>query len=76
MTKKPKIIPFEEAFNKLETIVSKLESGELTLEENIQLFEEGIALTKSCQNQLQAAEEKIKTLVKNSAGEFELEDQE
>ncbi len=74
MTKKAKIIPFEEAFNKLETIVSKLESGELTLEENIQLFEEGIALTKGCQNQLQTAEEKIKTLVKNSTGEFELED--
>ena len=45
MTKEDKQIHFEEAFKRLEIIVGNLESGDLSLEESMKLFEEGIGLT-------------------------------
>ena len=73
MAKKDKQIQFEEAFKRLEDIVTKLESGDLSLEESMTLFEEGITLTKKCKSRLEAAEQKIQLLIKNSDGNLSLE---
>ncbi len=50
---------YEESVIRLEEIVSLLESGELTLEESLKLYEEGTLLTKSCSDILKNAEQKI-----------------
>ena len=57
---------FEDTLKKLELIVEKLESGSIGLDEMLELFEQGIQLTKSCQKELQDAEDKIKTIVKSN----------
>ena len=54
---------FESALNELEDVVTRLEKGELTLEQSLQYFERGVALTRHCQNALQAAEQKVETLL-------------
>ena len=74
MAKKGKQIQFEEAFKRLKDIVTKLESGDLSLEESMTLFEEGITLTKTCKTRLEAAEQKIQLLLKDSDGNLTLED--
>ena len=71
ISKKSDTLDFESSLKKLERVVEKLESGELTLEESVKTFEEGIALSKTCQRQLKAAEQKIETL---SAESGKLED--
>jgi len=55
---------FEAELAELEQLVSKMESGELSLEESLALFERGVALTKNCEATLKAAELKVETLVK------------
>tara|TARA_B100000686_G_scaffold350657_2_gene447217 strand:+ start:849 stop:1067 length:219 start_codon:yes stop_codon:yes gene_type:complete len=62
MTKKD-TANFETSLKKLEQIVAKLEDGEITLEESVKSFEEGIGLVKECQKQLSAAELKVKKLL-------------
>ena len=74
MAKKDKQIQFEEAFKRLDEIVTKLESGDLSLEESMTLFEEGITLTETCKIGLEGAEQKIQLLLKDSDGNFSLED--
>ena len=74
MAKKDKQIHFEEAFKRLDDIVTKLESGDLSLEDSMTLFEEGIILTKTCKSRLEAAEQKIQLLFKDSDGNLALED--
>lgn len=74
MAKKDKQIQFEEAFKRLDEIVTKLESGDLSLEESMTFFEEGITLTKTCKTRLEAAEQKIQLLLKDSDGNLTLED--
>ena len=74
MAKKDKQIQFEEAFKRLDEIVTMLESGDLSLEESMTLFEEGITLTKTCKTRLEAAEQKIQLLLKDSDGNLTLED--
>lgn len=53
---------FEQAFKELESIIAKLESGELSLDESLALFERGQALAKQCSALLDAAELKVKQL--------------
>ena len=65
-------VPFEEAMQKLETIVDAMESGELPLESLMAKFEEGTRLAKICQAKLAQAEVKIQQLEKNAAGELTL----
>ena len=65
---------FESAMEQLETLVSKMESGDLSLEESLEAFEKGVHLTRFCQDQLQKAELKIQEL--NSKGEIIEIDQE
>lgn len=63
---------FEDALHELEGIVKKIESGEHSLEENLELFEHGIALTRQCSSKLDAATMRIKKL----AGENGIEEME
>ena len=65
---------FESAMGQLETLVSKMESGDLSLEESLKAFEEGVKLTRFCQDQLQKAELKVQEL--NSKSDFIAIDQE
>lgn len=53
---------FEEAFERLEEIVAKLESGDVALEESLDLYTEGMTLVKFCNQKLTVAREKIETL--------------
>ncbi|MEX2602330.1 MAG: exodeoxyribonuclease VII small subunit, partial [Balneolaceae bacterium] len=53
---------FEEALRKLEAIVSSLEDPDVTLEESIRLYEEGIELSRQCSRQLEEAELRIEKL--------------
>lgn len=56
---------FEESLKQLETIVSKLESGELALEQSLEQFEIGTKLYKECKDQLSIAEKKIAILTES-----------
>jgi len=53
---------FEQAYNEMETIVQKLEAGNLSLEEAITLYQRGMALAERCNTQLDQAELTIKAL--------------
>ena len=55
MTKNKKETNFESSLNKLELLVSKMESGEGTLEQSLNWFEEGMGIIKLCQHELKAA---------------------
>ncbi len=57
-----KTISFEEAYKKLEEIALKLEDSEISLDDSIALFEEGIKLSKYCQEVLEKAKQKIEIL--------------
>lgn len=59
---------FEDALNKLEKIVSKLEEGDIPLEESLKLFEEGIRLSRFCNQKLDEAEKKVEILLKDKHG--------
>jgi exodeoxyribonuclease VII small subunit len=68
---------FEQAMQRLEEIVEKMESGDLPLEELIVRYEEGMKLVKLCQERLASAEQRIEIITRNNAGkpivkEFEL----
>ncbi|MCC6820863.1 MAG: exodeoxyribonuclease VII small subunit [Verrucomicrobia subdivision 3 bacterium] len=65
-------IPFEEALQKLETLVEAMESGDLPLESLLARYEEGVKLTKICQDKLAEAELKIQQLEKTAGGELRL----
>jgi exodeoxyribonuclease VII small subunit len=54
---------FEEQLTALEGVVERLERGELTLDESVRLFEEGVKLSEACKKELEAAEGKIQVLV-------------
>ena len=58
-----KEISFEASMLSLEKVIEKLESGTTSLDEMVQLYEEGINLTHACKSKLAAAEERITTLV-------------
>ena len=67
-------IKFEDALSKLEGIVEELERGELSLEESLAAFEEGIRLSRICSKQLDEAERKIEILIKGEDGQLRIED--
>jgi exodeoxyribonuclease VII small subunit len=64
----------EASMEKLESIVTDLESGEFGLEEALEKFEEGLRLGKSCKLILDRAELRVKQLVENADGELEEEE--
>ena len=61
---------FEEAMKRLEEIAQSLEGGELTLEESLAFFEEGMKLVGFCSKKLEEAEQKVTMLVKESDGRY------
>jgi len=65
-------IKFEEALKKLEKIVSELEDGNLSLDESLGKYEEGISLSKMCSKKLELAKKKVELLLKSEDGSFEL----
>ena len=65
---------FEQSMKRLEDIVQELENGEVQLENSLGLYEEGIALSESCMNQLSQAEIKLKHISKKMDGTFQIFD--
>ena len=59
---------FEESLKQLETIVGRLERGDLPLEESIKLFEEGMQLSTACKDELEKAEGKVQILMRQRDG--------
>ena len=79
MTKKSET-KFEDALGKLEKIVTQLEEGEVSLDNSLKIFEEGIQLSRLCAKKLEEAEKKIEILTKTKEGKitkrpFELKDE-
>lgn len=66
MVAKAKKLDYEAAVAELETLVERLEQGDISLEESLKLYERGVLLTRDCQEALQAAEQKVQMLVKQS----------
>ena len=66
MARNSKAPDFEQALSELETLVERLERGDLPLDEALKLFERGVALTRHCQSSLQAAQQKVEILLKRS----------
>lgn len=64
---------FEESLKKLESIVAQLEQGELSLEDSLKLFEEGVSLSAQCKQELDAAEGKVQMLIRQRDGNHKLE---
>ena len=64
-----KDLTFEQAMDRLEEIVSLLESGDSPLDKSLSLFEEGVKLVKLCNSQLEKAESSVKQLL-NQDGEL------
>lgn len=63
MAKKTNQGGLEQSLHGLEALVERMESGELTLEESLKAFEEGIQLTRACQQALREAEQKVRILL-------------
>ena len=61
-------LTFEQALARLEEIVSRLEAGEEELEQSLQLFEEGMRLSRFCRERLSAAQTKLEQLVEKAGG--------
>ena len=58
--------PFEASLKKLEGLVDQMESGELSLEASLKIFEEGIKLTSECQKALKEVEQKVSLLMEKN----------
>ena len=58
--------PFEASLKKLEGLVDQMESGELSLEASLKIFEEGIKLTRECQKALKEVEQKVSLLMEKN----------
>jgi len=65
-TAKPKT--FESSLEELERIVRELEQGELPLERSLELFEQGVKLSRECQDRLNQAERRIEILMRDNQG--------
>ena len=65
---------FEDHLEALERIVEELESGELTLDDSMARFEEGVKRLKSCTSMLEAAEKQVNILVRGAEEPFSEED--
>jgi exodeoxyribonuclease VII small subunit len=72
-TKKPEAAKkpdFENSLGRLEEIVGKLEGANLSLDDAMKLFEEGVQLSRDCQKYLEQAEGKVEILLKKAGGEL------
>jgi exodeoxyribonuclease VII small subunit len=62
---------FERKLTDLEAVVGRLEQGDLSLEESVRLFEEGMKLSESCRQELEAAEGRIQILMRQADGKLQ-----
>lgn len=69
MAAKSRSNDFEKSFQQLEKIVQRLEGEELSLDESLKLFEEGIALSRFCHSKLEEVEKKIELILSDAKGE-------
>ncbi len=60
---------FETALKKLEEVVSRLEAGDLPLDQSLKLFEQGINLVRQCSQRLDEVEQKVQILISDADGE-------
>ncbi len=73
MTQDNKDVNFEAALKKLESIVEKLENGELSLEDALKQYEEGVRMADICSKKLSEAEKRVEVLIKSGSGKFKTE---
>jgi len=64
---------FEDALHALEGIVEKLETGDLSLEDALGAFEEGVTLVRYLEDSLTAVEKRVEVLTRDQSGEFQLQ---
>ncbi len=64
---------FEKGLKRLETIVAKMEGDEVSLDDSMKLFEEGVKLSRLCTEKLNEAETKVSILTRNEKGEISSE---
>ncbi len=69
MAARPRSNDFEKAFQNLEKIVQRLETEDMPLDESLQLFEEGIKLSRFCHQRLEEVEKKIETILADAKGQ-------
>jgi exodeoxyribonuclease VII small subunit len=63
-----KTLRFEEALDELEQLVERMEQGNLSLDESLNLFGRGVELTRTCQKALKEAEQKVQVLLEETGG--------
>ncbi len=63
---KRKKLDYEASIAELESVVERLEQGDISLEESLKLYENGVLITRDCQEALQNAEQKVQMLLKQS----------
>jgi len=66
MVAKKKKLDYEAAVAELESLVARLEQGDISLEESLKLYESGVLLTRDCQEALQSAQQKVQMLIQQS----------
>jgi exodeoxyribonuclease VII small subunit len=66
MTKSKKPVDFEQALDQLENLVEAMEGGDLSLEDSLKAFEQGIKLSRECQTALSTAEQKVQLLLEEN----------
>ncbi|MCK5790771.1 MAG: exodeoxyribonuclease VII small subunit [Ketobacter sp.] len=69
MAKKKTSIDFEKSLQTLEQLVESMEGGDMTLEKSLEAFEQGIKLTKECQQALREAQQKVDILLQQNGDE-------
>lgn len=69
MAKKNSEFDFEKALKELESLVERMEAGDMSLEDSLKYFERGVALTRSCQKALTEAEQKVQILLDEQGDE-------
>ena len=65
---------FEDRLTALEAVVERLERGELSLDDSVRLFEEGVKLSNACKAELEKAEGRVQVLVESSHGQMKTAD--
>ncbi len=73
MSDRPEPPTFEVAMEDLESCVARLETGDLTLEQSLEVFERGIAASRACAGLLDQSRKRVQVLVEKAGGEFQLE---
>lgn len=66
MAARRKKLDYEAAVTELESLVTRLEQGDISLEESLKLYESGVLLSRDCQEALQVAEQKVQALLQQS----------